>query len=99
MLGSSLATEVLLRWLPGALSGDDRVGCARWRFGCVPGWRKLADAQGLKPCGGSPSVWVRLPPRALLKAARPQAARDIESLFPSLAGDLWMPRMGPVDGG
>ena len=29
---------------------------------------KLADAQGLKSCGGSPSVWVRLPPRALLQA-------------------------------
>ena len=95
----SLVAEIRIHWLPGALPGYDRVGRCQWRSGCAPGWRKLADAQGLKSCGGSPSVWVRLPPRVLLKVAHPLADKDIESLFPSLAGDLWAPRVGPRCGG
>ena len=61
---------------------------------------KWADAQDLKSCGGSPSVWIRLPPRALLKARHLQGDREIERLLPSLAGSLWAPRVGPrCDGG
>ncbi len=51
---------------------------------------KPADARDLKSCGGSPSMWVRLPPRALFESPPPQAAQEIESRFRSLPGDLWM---------
>ena len=56
---------------------------------------KLADARDLKSRGGSPSMWVRFPPRALFESRSPQAAQKIEGRFPSLAGDLWKPRVGP----
>ena len=54
---------------------------------------------GGKADGGSSSMWVRLPPRAFFESHSPQAAQEIESLFPSLAGDLWIPWVGPRGGG